>query len=202
MMEADENEYVLDAYRAKFPMVGRYTQIGLHATGGIGDHRQVTRTLLARRLGVHFVCDANGDWVQILNLKNRGAHIAGLNDLAVGIEFVSPLFAGALAERELGKGVSRLEYKATVGRRTVSYVGLTTAQMESALHFIPKMCNDLGIPKNVPCNKDGTLRRTSFSTLPEARAFSGVLGHFHWHPNKHDPGFDIMERLHKEFRGK
>ena len=195
----DSDVYVLDANRRRFP-ANVYTQIGLHTTAGIGNHKQVTRTLIAGNKGVHFVCDSNGDWVQILNLNLRGAHIKGLNDIAVGIEFVSPLFDGDLADREAQKGVIRPRYEVSQGKRKIAYVGLTKEQMDSALHFVPKLCDDLGIPRAVPCNLDGSLLRKSFATLPLARAFSGVLGHFHWHPNKHDPGFDVMERLHKEFR--
>lgn len=196
----DPEEYELDRIRKRFGTVDKWTQIGLHATGGIRGHRGVCETLRKRNLGIHFVLEQDGSFVQVLNLGLKAAHLKGLNDLAVGIEIVSPLFEGSLAAAERAKGIIRPTYRNTIGKRTTSFVGLTKEQMEAVLHFVPKLCDDLGIPKRVPTNKDGTLRRTSFATLAEARVFSGVLGHLHFHNFKQDPGYDVMEALWAKFR--
>lgn len=192
----DPLEYEMDVHRRPFPKYGPWQQIGLHTTGGIRDHNGVLSTMKARNVAVHFVCDPDGSFVQVLNLGLRGAHITGLSDIAVGIEFVSPLYAGKLASQESLKGVVRSRYAAKINGHHTGFVGLTNEQMESALHFVPKLCADLGIPMKLPENPDGSLRTARFASKAEARAHHGVLCHFHWHANKQDPGLDLPTALH------
>lgn len=196
----DPDVYELDSVRKRFGTVEKWTQIGLHATGGIRGHKGVCETMRARNLGIHFVLEQDGSFVQVLNLGLRGAHLKGVNDICLGIEIVSPLFDGPLAAKERTKGIVRPEYKHTMKGRTTNFVGLTKEQMEAALHFVPKLCDDLGIPRRVPTNKDGSLKRDSFATLKEAREYSGVMGHLHFHNFKQDPGYDVLEALWQKFK--
>lgn len=65
----DPDVYELDSVRKRFGTVEKWTQIGLHATGGIRGHKGVCETMRARNLGIHFVLEQDGSFVQVLNLS-------------------------------------------------------------------------------------------------------------------------------------
>ena len=176
--------------------------IVLHSTGAANGHESVLRTLNARKLAVHLVIEQDGSCHQLLDFKRQGAHCSQINDIAIGIEFVNPLWKNDLREHERSSGIIRAEYMDIVNDRGVSFCGHTREQIEWVTNSLPALCSVLSVPKRIPAAYN------RFKTVAEARGFSGVMGHLHWPsmvrnkvgrlvPNKWDPGTDILRAFER-----
>jgi N-acetyl-anhydromuramyl-L-alanine amidase AmpD len=176
--------------------------IVLHWTGGAGGPAQVYRTLRSRvgprtpdGLSIHYVVSAHGEVVQMAPHDLVCLHAGVANEWTVGVEIVSPGLPTRAWDRERRGGVERAIYTDRVrGRRAVRMLDFTAAQDAAVTLLVESLCDALGIRRAVPLGADGSLLRRQM-TAGELGAFSGVLGHYHCHPSKLDPGTAILERL-------
>lgn len=189
--------------RSTRPRTEKARAVVIHWTGGVRDHRGVYETLRARKrpstpdgLSIHFVVDPDGGVVQLAPLSLVCLHAGEANDWSVGVEVVCPGLAGssqAFLERQ--RGVQREVYEDRVrGRRSVRMAAFTEAQSDAVTELCEHLCAKLGIARAVPTEADGSLVRRQMTAV-ELAAFSGVLGHYHCHPSKLDPGTRPLERL-------
>lgn len=175
--------------------------IVLHWTGGIGDPAQVYRTLRSRvtpnapeGLSIHYVVGSDGLVVQMASENLVCLHAGLANEWSIGIEVVCPGFPGTLQAKEAARGVHRDLYRDSLRGRWVRMLDYTARQQEAVVVLVEALCDAFSIPKRVPCEKDGSLARRKL-TSPELANFSGVLGHYHAHDQKMDPGTRPLERL-------
>jgi len=185
--------------------------IVLHWTGGAGGPAAVYRTLRTRSgprspdgLSIHYVVGTDGETVQMAPLSLVCLHAGIANEWSVGIEIVSPGFPmGTAHEREKKSGVRREVYadKLKTSRRTgVRMLDFTEAQTAAAMLLVETLCDSLKLPRRVPIEADGALARRELRPEELAR-FAGVMGHYHCHPTKLDPGTAILERLRVKWSG-
>jgi N-acetyl-anhydromuramyl-L-alanine amidase AmpD len=193
--------------RSTHPRRERCRAIVLHWTGGMGGPEQVYRTLRSRvgprtpdGLSVHYVISAHGEVVQMAPTSLVCLHAGVANEWSVGVEIVSPgLPMGAAYEREKKAGVQRAVYadRMRKARRPIKLLDFTTAQTDAVTLLVESLCDTLGIVRAVPTEGDELMRRQM--TAAELGAFSGVMGHFHAHPTKLDPGTALLERLRQRW---
>ena len=169
--------------------------IVLHWTAGIGDPAQVARTLAARRLSIHFTIGVGGEVVQQAPLKARCAHAGTpVNGRSIGIEVVSPGLPGPVHDREWARGVRRDTYTAQIKGARRTMLDYTPAQATAVADLCKGLTYAFDIPRRVPTDPAGRLI-TRQLTPAELAAFSGVIGHYHCHRSKLDPGTRPLERL-------
>lgn len=216
--------------------------IVIHWTGGEGKASQVERTLVNRRLGIHFVVDADGSITQLADLALQVAH-AGTpgNRRYIGIEVVCRGFATkdewlkaskfqSLRERtELDWQTPRDLYTDVVGGYRVRMAAFNPKQLTSVVWLVETLCGVFNIPRRIPHTRIVDVSKYK-PPLPEltrqamalptgdgktfyvpdvqrypgkgrksfAATFSGVLGHFHIHHQKLDPGTQVFYMLWTE----
>lgn len=172
----------------------------IHWTGGAGDPAQVYHTLRSRKtsrapagLSVHYVVAVDGTVVQMAPHNLVCLHAGPVNEWTVGIEVVSPgLPVGAAHLREKAAGVRREVYETSYGRRPIRVLDFTEAQNRSLILLVERLCDQLNVPRRVPPH-----RRLD---THELAAYAGILGHYHCHPTKTDPGPRIFERLAEKWK--
>jgi N-acetyl-anhydromuramyl-L-alanine amidase AmpD len=196
-------------FRSTHPRREPVRAIVLHWTGGIGGPKRVYETLRARKghrtpdgLSVHYVIGTDGEVVQMAPHGLTCLHAGPANEWSIGVEIVSPgLAMGAAYRRELAMGVRRVVYadfiKST--KRATEMVDFTTQQTAAVVQICDVLCDTFNITRAVPVNECGALLRREM-TADELAAFSGVLGHYHCHPTKLDPGTRILEILRARWR--
>lgn len=191
--------------RSTSPRVGPPRKIVIHTSGGIRPPEGLYQTLRSRigprtpdGLSAHYLVGADGRTLQTAPDSLVCLHAGKANPDSIGIECVSPLFAGKAWRTEAARGVLRERYRDRVrGRRAVDLVDLTEQQDVALVLLVESLCDRHGIPRCVPLDTDGTLLRREM-TLAELRGFAGVLGHFQVPTSptvKLDPGTAPLERL-------
>lgn len=140
-------------------------------------------------------------------------HAGKVNDDSLGDEVVSPGYShvwqgGRLVvnrawEKERARGIVREEYEDRIRGRLVRMLSYTDAQTETVARRVERWCDAHGIPRRVPLEADGSLMRRQMSAR-ELAAYSGVIGHYHCHATKCDPGtrplLDLARRWSIETR--
>lgn len=176
------------------------TAVVLHHTGGIGLAPQVFRTLVQRRLSVHFCVEPNGTVYQFCDASARCAHAGSVDDsnddgirvsgnsTTIGVELVNPA-----SRAPATKGIVRPMVTETIHGQTATVTGFTEAQVESASSLCRALCAAYGLPLAVPMAGDHVLA----TTLSEADwvRFRGVCGHLHLTQRKRDPGLAVFGAL-------
>lgn len=190
--------------RSTHPRTERCRAVVLHWTGGAGGPAQVYRTLRTRSgprspdgLSVHYVVSTAGEVVQMAPHHLVCLHAGIANEWSIGIEIVSPgLPSGSAYEREKRDGVRRMVYEDRMrgARRPIRMLAFTAAQDEAVTLLCETLCDQLELPRRVPVDADGALLRRQF-TAGELAAFSGVMGHYHCHSTKLDPGTRFLDAL-------
>lgn len=195
-----------DHLRSTRPRTEPADLVCIHWTGGMGGPEQVYRTLLKRNLSIHFVIGPDGLVVQMASTSLVCAHAGKVNARSVGIEVVSPglpgdshgnarqRLAASVWAKEQARGVRREAYVDEIRGRRVRMLDFTTVQTEALTILVESLCDELGIPKRVPTESDGSLTRRSLTTS-ELSSFRGVLGHYGAHETKLDCGTLPLERL-------
>jgi N-acetyl-anhydromuramyl-L-alanine amidase AmpD len=174
----------------------------------------VYETLRARKgprtsdgLSIHYVVGSDGEVVQMASHDRVCLHAGVANEWSVGIEVVNPGFPkGRAYEREIAAGVKREIYEDYLKStsRTTRMLDFTAAQTASVIALCERLCDELGIERKVPLETeiargvplDCDLLIQREMTADELSAFGGVLGHYHCHPSKMDPGTRIFDALH------
>lgn len=194
------------ALRSTHPRTTPPRAIVVHTTGGIRPPEGLYETLRARKgprtpdgLSVHWVVGVDGERVQMASHDLVCLHASGVNEWTVGIEIVSPLYATtAIADVERERGVQREIYRDRVrGRRVLDLLDLTEAQTASTILLVEELCDVLHLPRVVPMEGGALMRRQM--TEAELAEYSGVMGHYHCHPVKRDPGTRILDRLRERW---
>lgn len=192
--------------RSTSPRTAHIKAIVLHTTGGIRPPAGVYETLRATKgrrtpdgLSVHWVVGIDGERVQMAPHDLVCLHASGVNEWTVGVELVSPLLATtSIAAAERNRGVRRETYVDRVrGRKPLKLLDLTEAQTASALVLVELLCDVLHVPRALPMDGDALMRRRM--TDGELATFEGVMGHYHCHPVKLDPGTRILDRLRERW---
>lgn len=176
----------------------------LHWTGGVRPPAGVYETLRARKgprspdgLSIHYVIGSDGEVVQMAALDRVCLHAGAVNAWTVGIEMVSPgLARGAAYDRELARGIVRPVYEERLrgARRGVPTLGLTAPQERAMVDLVEDLVERLSLPRVVPLDPDGGVLRREMTAAERSR-FAGVMGHYHVHPTKRDPGSMPLEAL-------
>lgn len=193
--------------RSTHPRTQPVRAIVLHWTGGVGGPAAVYRTLRSRTgprspdgLSIHYVVDSDGTTVQMAPHHLACLHAGIANEWSVGIEIVSPGFPlGSAYERERKLGVRREAYEDRIrrARRPIRMLDFTEAQTKAVVLLVEQLCDSLDIPRAVPMDGGELMRREM--TPAELATFAGVMGHFHAHPTKIDPGTRILDRLRERW---
>lgn len=174
--------------------------IAWHWTGGKTSSACV-RTLLSRRLSVHYTIDHDGtirehaDPARVVTQHVGRVELAGgghlsVNAESIGIEIAHKGFAPSFE----GDSWKREEYSSTVHGRRVRLLRFTGKQIESARWLAQHLSERFKIPLALPLDSTGKLRTT---VLDEATilSFRGHAGHFHFKAKKTDPGPELLEAL-------
>jgi N-acetyl-anhydromuramyl-L-alanine amidase AmpD len=180
--------------------------IVLHWTGGIGDEKAFYRTMRSRvgprtpdGLSVHYFVDAAGKVVQMASHSLVCLHAGPMNESSIGIEIQNPATVAAAYEVERRKrSVNRPMVGGTLRGRTFSYRDFTVEQRDAVVALVDALCDEMKIPRAVPEDGDGGLLLRTMSRAERDR-FSGVMGHWHCHPTKIDPGPNLLEHLRQRW---
>lgn len=187
----------------------------VHDTGGEGGGRRVYRTLLARRLSVHFLVDRAGlVWQYCDPATSVAAHVGPGNGRSVGIEVTNvmlPLDDPATPANErrlfnlgrLSELPSRLLHGRPVlvepyrgrGRRVLGHLPVQRASVAALVRALLRAFP--AVQRRLPRGPDGQVHG---DRLPDG--WSGVSGHLHWSEDgwvsarAHvDPALDVFSEL-------
>lgn len=183
--------------------------IVLHWTGGpdrgpgaTRDARGVYDTLRSTvgrhtpdGLSIHGVLEAEGILVEMASLDLACIHAGVANPFSIGLEMVSPGYPRTKAHlAEMKRGIHRDEYVDYIRGQRVRMLDYTEDQYATLLAWLDRVCELYDIPKAVPLDQHGDLLQRQM-TPAELAAFRGVMGHFHCHDEKNDPGTAPFLRL-------
>ncbi len=178
----------------------------MHHTGGIRRPEGVYETLRNRTgphtpdgLSVHYVVGVNGETYQFAPTNVVCLHAGMVNAWTVGIEVVSPGISGSAAHTtERKSGVVRNQYTDHLHGKRVEFLDFTQKQYDALTILCDELCDKLSIDRRVPVDETGALIRQQLS-IKELAAFSGVMGHYHAHQSKVDPGTRFLEHLNRRW---
>lgn len=139
-------------------------------------------------LSVHVGVAPDGMKVQWARDELVTLHAGEVNPDALGLEGCSPGYSTSKAWAiEKARGIARREYVDRIRGSRVRMVDYTDAQMETIALQVERWCDRWRIPRRIPLELDGSLMRRQM-TPEELAAYSGVMGHYHCHLTKNDPG--------------
>lgn len=120
-------------------------------------------------------------------------HAGAINPVALGLEGCSPGYSHRRGQpnpawvTERARGVVRREYVDRIRGIPVRMLDYTVAQFEAIARWVERWCDRWRIPRRVPTERDGSLMRRQM-TPREIASYRGVMGHYHCHREKNDPG--------------
>jgi hypothetical protein len=176
-------------------------RIVLHWTGGVGGAERVARTLERAALSIHYVVEPDGRIVQLAAHGTRCAHAGRANDGSIGIEVVS---RGLATRADDEYDVWRMD------GRGVRVLRWPDEQRHATVWLAEALCGELGIPRRLPAEPservgaltvwtgDGAWQPCHERDVVRWSRFAGVIGHYHVHASKLDPGAPIMDALWRE----
>lgn len=181
--------------------------IVLHWTGGARGLDALYRTLRATvgphspdGLSVHYGIDAAGAIAEWVPPELVALHAGQANGYSIGFEVCGPGFQDTSAARaEATRGVKRLAYEDRIRGHRVKMLGYTEPQYRTLFAKIDELCSRFDLPRQVPTEADGTLMARQMTPSELAR-FHGVMGHYHCHETKCDPGTEPFRRLLEHWR--
>jgi len=160
----------------------------LHWTGGFRGGPAVFRTLLQRKLSVHFNIDADGTIWQFCDASMRCSHATGANSWSVGIEMSNPAQQGHVAG-----DAPRAVVVENIHGNDLQHTTFTAEQMSAALALTQTLCKAYGLPLAVPMDGNDVL--STAAKAGELDVFRGVVGHLHLTRRKVDPGLAILRAV-------
>lgn len=176
----------------RFSALGKRTDtraICWHWTGGQGLAPQVFRTLRERGLSVHFCIDPDGAVMQYADASLRCSHAGLANGFTIGVEMTSPGTRTGVVD-----GFNRQHIDDTIHGRRVRYQAFTAPQITAARALARSLSLAYGLPLDVPRNADDSVI-SRVLTKDERESFRGHAGHFHFSPEKNDPGPRFLDSL-------
>lgn len=167
-------------------------KVVLHWTAGENPAPRVYTTLVNRGLSIHFVVDRDGRVVQMAPLTARAAHAGPWGNAdSIGIEIVNPgtNLTVARPDRPMQRG--------RVHGRNIRYADFLPAQYVAVERLVRWLLQRFSLPLTVAPGTD------RFPDVSAARAFQGVVGHYHVSDDRRkvDPGPAIMDHLRRAFGG-
>ncbi len=157
-------------------LVGHWSASGRGADG-------VHRTLVQRKLSVHFVGERDGSMVQMADLDRRCAHAGSTGNRGFGCEMVSPGYPHGSFGADWGPTVGTHVH----GRKLTAYA-FTDAQIRTWVALCETLAARFGWPRQVP-DTDRVLTRD------ELARWRGVLEHLHLTMKKVDAGMLLTGAL-------
>lgn len=164
-----------------------------HWSGGEGDEEQIYRTLVRRKLGIHFFIRIDG---RIFQYADPGttvcAHASAVNDRSAGIEMQNRATVHFWSRRP-----QREVYRPVLKGKARKLLRFSAAQIDSAV----KLARRLPVPAYVPeVGWGGPLQlftdRIPRDAVPE---ITGHIGHYHV-SRKLDPGTDVLQAIQAGLR--
>lgn len=167
-------------------------KVVLHWTAGLGDAAQVERTLVARKYGIHYVVDPKGVVTQLAPHDVVVSHCGGANEDSIGIEIVG--MGQATSPRQMKSLKWGVNFRTTsvvfLGKKRNIYV-MPLVQLDAVASLVSEICKEEGIPKVMP--PDVRMSKDAIAS------FSGVMGHYHAHATKLDPGPLVMSYVRESW---
>jgi hypothetical protein len=180
------------------PRRGTVRAIVLHWTGAENDGTRVSWNLRHRKdpvskqpkpLSIHYTVSQDGTTIQHADpVTTTTLHAGTVNDWTVGVEIVS---AGLLTG--MRQAWPRVAYPDAIHGVEREHLRFLPEQVGAVYDLCQHLCETLDIPWRVPM-QDGELIRRLLSD-EELAGFSGIMGHFHCHGSKRDPGSHLLVDL-------
>jgi N-acetyl-anhydromuramyl-L-alanine amidase AmpD len=162
----------------------------LHHTAGENPGAGIFRTLVKRKLSVHFTIDAEGTIIQHADVDHVTEHGGAANGYTVGIEIenrgVPPNFPHD----------NRKVYAHMMHRRNREFLAFYPRQVLATYSLCKSLCSLLSLPFDFPYDERGYTRYETLDPKSLA-AFSGILGHFHVERRKIDPSPHLFHDMVK-----
>ena len=145
-----------------------------------------------RGLSCHFLIDNDGTIYQTLDLALMGFHAAGFNAFSVGVEFSNRGDAKKYPGYYHNRSIPRSATTCRIHNHTYLAYEFTDSQLYAFRELSRALRHALpNVPLEYPQDKPG---RQSWSVLPNAKGYSGYIGHYHQTRRKWDPGpFDFKK---------
>ena len=149
-----------------------------------------------RGLSCHFILDNNGTLYQTLDLAYMAFHAAGFNANSIGVEMCNRGDVKKSPNYYAPRGMKRTTTTVRVHGHVYECYNFTPEQTDTMRALAKALQYALpNLPLEYPQDTPG---HQSWSELPNARQFSGYLGHYHTTRRKWDPGpFDFKEFCEK-----
>lgn len=144
-------------------------QIVVHTTGGVGDAKQIHRTLSNRGLSIHYIV-ANGQIVQCADPESTVTYHAGVaNGRSIGIEIRNPL-----------TGINRgwADYTEALHGRRMKLKECHAEDLFQTALLLRALTDEFCIPHNF---------LDTPGVFEGAEDFRGIIGHYHLTKKKLDP---------------
>lgn len=169
--------------------------IVLHWTGGEGDVKRVYKVLNKNNLSVHFFIDRKGVIWQMADTDNRCSHAGVVNDSSIGIEIANYGFSWPPDKKVTGRGAARATEEFRYKGMKLRIADFFDCQIESAKFLVNRLIDEIQtIGKAVPRNGNGEIVHDQL-TRRQIDHFSGIMGHYHCHKTKMDPGPKLIEAI-------
>jgi N-acetyl-anhydromuramyl-L-alanine amidase AmpD len=159
-----------------------------HHTAGEGGGERVYRTLLQRKLSVHFVIERDGRIVQYADTETRCSHAGSANGHSIGVEVVN-----RADMRPIANGVRRELVREVIHGDERIATTFLAPQIASALALAEVLSDAYHLPMAVPMDGNDVLSTVMSERV--ADVFIGHTGHLHWSPAKVDPGITLLRAI-------
>lgn len=164
------------------------------AAGVFRTLRNTTGPRTPDGLSIHAVLDAEGILVPMAPESLVCLHAGVANPWSIGKEIINPAFPGRVADAEKAKGTHREEYRDTLRGKVHTFLDFTPAQYATLGEWLDEVLARWKLPRAIPREKSGEWMRRQM-TRAELATFRGVMGHFHCHHSKLDPGPRLFDWL-------
>ena len=145
-----------------------------------------------RGLSCHFLLDNDGTLYQTLDLAFMGFHAAGFNANSIGIEMCNRGDAKKWPTYYSKRGIKRETTTVQIHGHIYKCFKFTPGQHDTMQALAKGLLRALpNLPLEYPQDSPG---HQAWSVIPNAKRFSGYMGHYHTTKRKWDPGaFDFKE---------
>jgi hypothetical protein len=168
-----------------------------HWTGGENSPEGFYGTLNNRGLGITFYITREGFIYQfadpcVFDPKDTGG---AMGRRSISLEIANYGFLVPRGKDKTGRGSDRVVDRG-IRIHGVKYdvARFYPQQIHTVAALTKVLCEELGIPRQFPREKDGSLALREL-TNQEKRSFKGIIGHFHKTDQKADPGYHIFHEL-------
>ena len=160
--------------------------------------RNTQKILDNRGLSAHFLIDNDGTIFQTMDLNDIAYHTGDwTNNTSIGIEIANayyPKYQKWYVENGFPSRPTWTNVEVH-GRKLEPFTGFYQVQLDTTSKLMKWIHKNIGIPLEVPTDKDGSLYKT---VIPNIKTFRGFLCHFHITLRKIDPaGIPLLGMIKK-----